>query len=64
MKRIPCWSYKQVRTRFENLRREGLIEVSRSAKNGSLEYRIPEELAEQRSPFEHLPAVEEVERFI
>lgn len=57
---MPSWTYKMVRTRFDRLQEEGLIETRRAVGNGALEYLIPEELSNRRSAFSTLPTPEEV----
>jgi hypothetical protein len=53
---IPIWSYKQVRTRFGRLEREGLIEATKHESNNPCNYILPLELMTQRSRFAALPA--------
>lgn len=54
------WSYKQVRTHFEVLRRRDMITAERERANGPWRYLLPEELSTWTSAFRHLPPVEEL----
>ena len=55
------WSMKQVRNRFDRLRREGFIEAERvPAGNGSWVIHLPEELKPLPGEFQGLPPVERV----
>lgn len=60
IKSMTTWTYKMVRTRFDRLQSEGLIEARKTADNAALEYLIPEELGNGRFLFAHLPDPEEV----
>lgn len=60
IKQLPTWSYKQVRTRFERLKKRGLIETLRPLKNGSNVYVMPEELQTTISAFSSLPSHNDV----
>ena len=60
LKRTTTWSFKQVRTRFERLRKGQLIEARRRADNGPYEYVLPDELLNDCSQFIKLPTVEHV----
>lgn len=57
---MTTWTYKMVRTRFDRLQSEGLIEARKAADNAALEYLVPEDLVNGRSLFAHLPDPEEV----
>lgn len=61
MKSLPSWTYKMVRTRFDRLLSEGLIEIRKTCGNAAIEYVLPEELVQGRSPFGNLPDPKEVE---
>lgn len=60
VKSLTTWTYKMVRTRFDRLQSEGLIEARKAADNAALEYLVPEELVNGRSLFAHLPDPKEV----
>lgn len=60
IKSMTTWTYKMVRTRFDRLQSEGLIEARKTANNAALEYMVPEEFINGRSRFAQLPAPEEV----
>jgi hypothetical protein len=60
VKSMTTWTYKMVRTRFDRLQSEGLIEARKAADNAALEYLVPEELVNGRSLFAHLPDPKEV----
>ncbi len=61
LKSLPSWTYKMVRTRFDRLLSEGLIEIRKTCGNAAIEYVLPEELIQGRSPFSNLPDPKEVE---
>jgi len=58
--RLPTWSYKQVRTRFDRLHREGLLQAQRPRANGAMSYILPEEFQTARTQFAVLPEPDEV----
>jgi hypothetical protein len=60
--RLTRWSPKQVRTHFDYLLKWGLVTARRERANGPIQYEIPEELADVRSPFSALPSVRSLTR--
>lgn len=60
VKSMTTWTYKMVRTRFDRLQSDGLIEARKAADNAALEYLVPEDLINGRSLFAHLPDPKEV----
>ena len=60
VKSMTTWTYKMVRTRFDRLQSEGLIEARKAADNAAREYLVPEDLVNGRSHFAHLPDPKEV----
>ena len=58
--RLRPWTPKQVRTRFERLRRNELITAERLAANGPWHYKLPEAFDGRRSVFDAVPPVEEL----
>ncbi|MCA9028861.1 MAG: hypothetical protein KDA86_26900 [Planctomycetaceae bacterium] len=63
VKSMTTWTYKMVRTRFDRLHSEGLIEARKAADNAALEYLVPEDIGNGRSVFAHLPNPKEVKAF-
>ena len=58
---MVTWSMKQVRKRFDRLRREGFIEAERDPPgNGPWIIQLPEELRPLPGEFQGLPAVDRV----
>ncbi len=57
---LRSWSFKQVRTHFETLRKGGLISGERDSRNAPWQYRLPEELTMSSSPFRLLPPANEL----
>ena len=60
---IAClrpWTYKQVRTHFDLLRRAGMLTADREQSNGPWRYELPEELTNRPTAFEGLPSVQEI----
>jgi hypothetical protein len=57
---LRSWSFKQVRTHFEALRKSGLINSERDSRNAPWRYRLPEELSRSSSPFRSLPPANEL----
>lgn len=55
------WSIKQIRTRFDILRRQGLITAERDHANGPWRYDLPEELSAGGSMFADLPSAQELQ---
>lgn len=55
---LNSWSVKQVRTHFDRLHQRGLVTANRQHRNGPLQYQIPEELENARSPYAQLPSVQ------
>jgi len=57
---LRSWSLKQVRTRLDRLRRDGLITAEREHANGPWQYLLPAELTDASSPFRNLPSASEL----
>jgi hypothetical protein len=57
---LRSWSFKQVRTHFEALRKDGLIGGERDSRNAPWRYRLPEELSISSTPFRLLPPASEL----
>jgi hypothetical protein len=57
---LRSWSFKQVRTHFEALRKSGLISGERDSRNAPWRYRLPEELSISSTPFRSLPPASEL----
>jgi hypothetical protein len=57
---LRSWSFKQVRTHFEALRKDGLISGERDSRNAPWRYRLPEELSISSTPFRSLPPASEL----
>ena len=58
---IAClrfWGPKEVRTRFDKLRRAGMISAEREHGNGPWRYVLPENLAERSGAFRRLPTIQ------
>ena len=60
LSKITSWTEKQIRTRFDRLKKDGLVDSQRPVLNGPIQYPIPTELADQRSPFVNLPHEDEL----
>jgi len=52
---LRSWSFKQVRTHFDALRKASLISGERESANAPWQYQLPEELSLSSSPFRTLP---------
>jgi hypothetical protein len=59
---LLAWSLKQVRTRFDYLRRNGIIAAVRHTRNGPWQYQIPEHFVGGKSSFSVLPSPEALEQ--
>jgi hypothetical protein len=59
---LLLWTYKQVYTRFDTLRRQGFIEWERESGNGALRFYLPEALQGLPAEFTGLPSPEQVKR--
>ena len=57
---LEGWTPKQLRTRFDRLRRDGLITAERECANGRLLFRLPESLASPSRRFAYLPSADEL----
>ena len=57
---LRSWSYKQIRSHFDILRRDGLITGERERVNAPWLYRLPDELSITASPFHRLPTREDL----
>jgi hypothetical protein len=60
MSLLQSWSYKQVRTHFDNLRKQKLIGGEREAANGPWQYRLPETFSSLHHRFQWLPKPDEL----
>jgi hypothetical protein len=61
---LLSWTGKQVRDRFDKLRRHGLIDFARPSGNGPLRYRLPHELKDNSSPFSQLWKPDRLEEWL
>ena len=57
---LRSWTYKQVRTHFDQLRKAGMITAQREQANGSWRYALPQELTSRPTAFRGLPTVQEI----
>jgi hypothetical protein len=60
---IDClrpWTAKQVRTHFDQLRRDGMLAAERQTPNGPWMYTLPEELLGQHRAYSRLPTAAEL----
>ena len=57
---LRSWSFKQVRTHFDAMRKASLISGERDSANAPWRYRLPEQLSLSSSPFRSLPTANEL----
>jgi len=57
---LRSWTAKQARSRFDRMRRDGLVDASRQPANGPWVYQIPEEYGQFPGEFQGLPSAEQV----